>query len=103
MGTDQRLEFQSILAGLQHGTNVYFQPPPNVMVLYPAIVYNRDLNDVKYADDIAYSSKTRYQVTVIDPNPDSEIPDKVAALPYTRMVRHFTTEGLNHDIYNVYF
>lgn len=99
----ERLDLQNLLAALQHGLNVYFQPPPNVMMMYPAIVYNRDLNNVEYADDLAYSTKTRYQITVIDPDPDSLIPDKVAALPYTRMVRHFTTEGLNHDIYNLYF
>ena len=101
MGT--RLEFQDVLSALQHGLNVYFQPPPNVTMTYPAIVYNRDLQDTKYADNLLYSRKTRYQVTVIDPDPDSPIPDKVAELPMTRYVRHFTTEGLNHDIYDVYF
>lgn len=73
------------------------------MMMYPAIVYNRDSQDTAYGDDILYKRLTRYQITVIDPNPDSLIPDKVAELPYTRMVRHFTTEGLNHDIYQLYF
>lgn len=70
---------------------------------YPAIVYNRDFQYAAYADNDLYSRKTRYQVTVIDRDPDSLIPDKVAALPLTRYVRHFTTENLNHDIYDVYF
>jgi hypothetical protein len=70
---------------------------------YPAIVYNRDFEDVKYADNLVYSLKVRWQVTVIDPDPDSLIPDKVGGLPLTSYVRHFTTEGLNHDIYNMYF
>jgi len=101
MGT--RLEFQAVLAGIQEDLAVYFQPPPNVAMRYPAIVYNRDFQYAAYADNDLYSRKTRYQVTVIDRDPDSLIPDKVAALPLTRYVRHFTTENLNHDIYDVYF
>jgi hypothetical protein len=101
MGT--RLEFQDVLSGIQHGLNVYFQPPSNVTMTYPAIVYNRDLQAAEYADNKLYFRKTRYMVTVIDRDPDSPIPDLVAALPLARYVRHFTTEGLNHDIYDVYF
>jgi hypothetical protein len=101
MGT--RLELQTLLEGLQSGVSVYFQPPPNVTMVYPAIVYNRDYQTVDYADNLPYSRTIRYQITVIDQNPDSFIPDKVAQLPQTRYVRHFTTENLNHDIYDVYF
>jgi hypothetical protein len=72
-------------------------------MVYPAIVYNRDYQDVDFADNKPYYRRIRYQVTVIDANPDSAIPDKVAELPRTKYVRHFTTEGLNHDIYDVYF
>jgi hypothetical protein len=101
MGT--RLDLQTILSSLQAGVSVYFQPPPNVTMTYPAIVYNRDYQAVEFADNVPYSRKVRWQITVIDSDPDSAIPDKVAELPLTRYVRHFTTEGLNHDIYDVYF
>jgi hypothetical protein len=101
MGT--RLELQVVLEALQDGVAVYFQPPENSGMSYPAIVYNRDFQYAAYADSALYSRKTRYQVTVIDKDPDSPIPDLVAALPLTRMVRHFTTANLNHDIYDVYF
>lgn len=70
---------------------------------YPAIVYNRDYQQVEFADNSPYYRKTRYQVTVIDPDPDSFIPDLVSLLPLSRYVRHFTTANLNHDIYDVYF
>jgi hypothetical protein len=101
MGT--RLEFQAVLAALQDGVSVYFQPPENVTMQYPAIVYNRDFAYAAHADNALYSFKTRYQVTVIDRDPDSLIPDLVLHLPLSRMVRHFTTAQLNHDIYDVYF
>lgn len=70
---------------------------------YPAIVYNRDFRSNQFADGIPYHGTTRYQVTVIDANPDSPIPDLVAAMPMNTFVRHYTTEGLNHDVYYVYF
>jgi hypothetical protein len=98
-----RLDFQTLLEDLQDGVSVYFQPPPNVTMTYPAIVYNRDFQNVDYADNSPYYKRIRYQVTVIDRDPDSAIPDKVADLPLTKYVRHFTTENLNHDIYDVYF
>jgi len=101
MGT--RLELQTVLEGLQDGVSVYFQPPENVTMSYPAIVYNRDYLAVDFADNSPYNRKIRYQVTVIDRNPDSLIPDKVASLPLMHYVRHYTTENLNHDIYDVYF
>ena len=101
MGT--RLELQTLLEGLQDDVAVYFQPPPNVTMSYPAIVYNRDFRDVDYADNIIWYKTLRYQVTVIDRNPDSALPELVGDLLFTTFVRHFTTEGLNHDIYNVYF
>jgi predicted membrane-bound spermidine synthase len=101
MGT--RLEMQAALAALQVDVSVYFQPPSNVSMVYPAIVYNRDIRAVNYADNGIHSQTHRYQVTVIDRDPDSLLPDLVGDLPFSTRVRHFTTEGLHHDIFYVYF
>ena len=70
---------------------------------YPAIVYNRDYRWAIFAGNSPYAIKRRYQVTVIDRDPDSAIPDLVGALPMTTYVRHYTTASLNHDIFSVYF
>jgi hypothetical protein len=101
MGT--RLEFQDVLEALDDSVSVYFQPPSNVRMSYPAIVYNRDYAKVAFADNTPYSRTVRYQVTVIAADPDSLIPDRVADMPMTTYIRHYTTENLNHDIYDVYF
>ena len=98
-----RLDLQAQLEELLGSGNVYFQPPPNVTMSYPAIVYNREWLNKHYADNITYTMKVRWQVTVIDMDPDSVFPDKVAALPLTTFVRHYTSDNLNHDVYNVYF
>lgn len=99
----QRLELQILLVSLLESNNVYFQPPPSINMQYPCIVYKRDTAITNFADNKPYKNKKRYQVTVIDPNPDSEIPDKVAALSLCSFDRFFTTDNLNHDIYNLFF
>lgn len=98
-----RLDLQELLETLLGSSNVYFQPPNNVSMQYPCIVYRRDFVDSKFADNIPYRHSKRYQVTVIDKDPDSPIPSRIAALPLTSFDRFFTAENLNHDVYNVYF
>lgn len=45
----------------------------------------------------------RYTVTIIDRNPDSAIPNKVAELPLCSFNRFYTADNLNHFVYNLYF
>lgn len=101
MGT--RLELQTLLESILATGNVYFQPPETLKMQYPCIVYNRDYAVTKFADNKPYANTKRYIVTVIDRNPDSLIPDKIAELPMCLFVRHLTVNNLNHDIYNIYF
>lgn len=83
--------------------NVYFQPKQNISMEYPCIVYKRDARNTQFADNRPYRSKKRYQVTIIDQDPDSDIPEKVAALPLCSFSRFFTAGNLNHDVYTLYF
>lgn len=83
--------------------NVYFQPPPSVQMEYPCIVYHRDYKSTEFADGMPYANRKRYQVTIIDRNPDSTIPDQVAALPMCVFDRFFTANQLNHDVYRLFF
>ena len=99
----QRLDLQTLLETLLTSDNVYFQPPASLQMLYPAIVYNRDTERTHFADNSPYSRTKRYQVTVIDRNPDSAIPDKVAQLPLCQRQRTFAKDDLNHDVFVLYF
>lgn len=98
-----RQDLQSLLETILGSSNVYFQPPNNVQMNYPSIVYQRDQQDVDYADNHAYQRKVRYQVTVIDRDPDSGIPAKVADLPLCSYERFFVADNLNHDVFNLFF
>lgn len=97
----RRLQLHQLLETFTE--HVYFQPPNNAQIKYPCIIYKRDFADTKFADDKPYNHTKRYMVTVIDPNPDSEIPDKVAEMPMCLFNRFYTADNLNHDVYNVFF
>jgi hypothetical protein len=45
----------------------------------------------------------RYQVTVVDRNPDSDLPDQVQNLPLCQFSRFFTADNLNHFVFNLFF
>lgn len=105
---NKREDFQTVLQDLigvrQDGrANVYFQPPSTVKMNYPCIVYSRNRVDANHANNKLYNHTKSYAVTVIDPDPDSEIPEKLLSLPYCRFDRHFTADNLNHDVFNIYY
>jgi len=99
----QRLDLHALLIDVSEIDNVYFQPPPSVLMQYPCIVYKRDYELVNHADDLVYKRRKRYMVTVIDRNPDSGIPDKIAELPMCTYDRFYTADNLNHDVYKLFF
>ena len=96
-----RLQLHQILKGIVE--HVYFQPPANVQMEFPCIVYQRDYGRTQFAGNLPYRYTKRYQLTVIDRNPDSNILDKVELLPMCLFSRYFAKDGLNHDVYNIYF
>jgi hypothetical protein len=96
-----RLELQKLLEEITD--NVYFQPPTNIQLKYPCIIYKRDFANTEFADNTPYAYKWRYMITVIDQNPDSEIPGKVATLPMSLFNRFYTVDNLNHDVFSIYF
>ena len=98
----QRLELQNKLKTLG-AEKVYFQAPSEDSMVFPAIVYSIDAEDVKYADNNPYSRTLGYQVEVIDRNPDSLIPGRVASLPMSSFRRFFVVDGLNHFVYSLYY
>ena len=98
---DRRLSFNALLRTFCD--NVYFQPPENLRMKFPALVYEPDYEHREHADNKAYTLVDRYLLTVIDPDPDSELRHKVRMLPMCVFIRSFQTEGLNHFNYSLYY
>jgi hypothetical protein len=98
-----RLELQALLVGLLGSSNVYFQPPTSLQMQYPCIIYKRDSINTVFADNQPYKGKKRYQVIAVDRDPDSDIHDKLAALPLCSHDRTYAADDLNHDVFNLFF
>lgn len=99
----QRLDLHNLLVATLGSDNVYFQPPSGLMMSYPCIVYNRSNIRAEHADNAPYKHRKEYTVTVIDKDPDSAIPDRLALLPTCAFDRAFKADGLNHDIFILLF
>lgn len=99
----ERSDLHTLLKNILGTDNVYFQPPPSLKMVYPCIVYKRDSADTIFAGDKPYGYTNRYQVTVIDRNPDSAIPAEVAKLPMCIFDRFYTADNLNHDVFKLFF
>lgn len=84
-------------------SRVYFQPPPSIKMEYPCIIYKRDDVQNFFSNDALYFGMKQYSVTVIDKNPDSLIHDKILSLRYCSFSTHFEIDGLNHDVYKLYY
>lgn len=100
---DRRLELHQILTDVLGSKNVYFQPPASVHLKYPCIIYQYETGDTQFADDLPYIFVRKYQIQVIDPNPDTDIPDKIAQLPRCLNDRNYTADNLNHYTFNIYY
>lgn len=98
-----RLDLQALFVELTNGGNVYFQSPSDLQMEYPCIRYHFDDDKVDHADNLPYFRIKRYSVAVIDRNPDSLIPDKVAQLPLCSFDRFYVAENLNHFLFKLFF
>lgn len=83
--------------------NVYFQPPDNLTMKYPAIVYNVNNYDDLKASDGVHVERTQYQLILIDRNPDSPILQKLRHFSYCSLDRSYRSDNLNHYVFTLYF
>lgn len=99
----RRLKLHDILCEVLGSKQVYFSPPS--CLKYPCIKYQRAKPSVGHADNIEYRSSNCWMLTIIDEDPDSEIPDKLKEKfkKYFTFDRQYAADGLNHFVYTLYF
>lgn len=104
----QRIELHEKLCGIMAlfgipEEQVYFQPPENIKLSYPCLIYKRSIPNVRYADNMPYTRKQRYEGMIIDKDPDTEIPDKIMELPYCSFDKPYTADNLNHYPFQIHY
>jgi len=96
-----RVQLQSLLELVCQ--DVYFQPPPDVQMNYPAIVYERRRAETYHANNVPYCVVKQYQLTIVSRSPDDALYDAIAALPMCTHERFYVADNLNHDVFSIYF
>lgn len=97
-----RLEFHEYLTEHLGPYPIYFQPPEKQKMKYPCVVYTLDYVQTLHADNLPYNKTKRYQLTVIDRNPDSELLEEVLKLRSASFSRSYVSDNLNHFVITVY-
>lgn len=102
----RRRELHTSLTAILGTNNVYFQPPPNVMIKYPCFIYTRSTPYTMTADDTNYHLRGHYSLTYIDPDVEACIEMQTRLLnsfQHISIERQFMSDNLNHDVYNLYY
>lgn len=100
----ERAELNAKLSAIEGIRGVYFNPPPSLMMEYPAIRYNQSNDTHSHADNILYFRRKRYTVTLIYRNPDCGLPDALlGSFPYCSLDRMYTMDGLHHAVFTLYY
>lgn len=84
--------------------HVYFQPPANIRMEYPCIVYNCARGRDYWADNAIYEPIACYEITVIDKDPDSKLAETIHnSFSYCSFDRVFRSDNLNHFTFTIYY
>ena len=87
--------------GLEH---VYFQRPAPNMMQYPCVIYEINKRETRHANDHVYRDMNHYTVTLIGKEIDNDVlVDRMIEIPYCSQDRRFISDGLYHDVFDLYY
>nr|DAE96127.1 MAG TPA: tail completion protein [Caudoviricetes sp.] len=81
---------------------VYFQPPENLKLGYPAVVFHLTKIKVDHADDIPYKGAREYMITLITKDPEPDALEEILKIPYTTLDSTYQSDGMNHFVFTTY-
>lgn len=101
--TSRREQLHAMLEGVLGSPNVYYQPPINVEMKFPAIRYSLKSIDKMKANNAAYKLTRAYEIIVISKSPDCAAIEKILEWQHTRYDRHYIADNLHHDVITIYY
>lgn len=81
---------------------VYFQPPENLKIGYPAIVFHLSKIEIDRASDAPYKGTKEYSVVLITKDPEPGVIDEILKIPYSSLDTTYISDGMNHFVFTVY-
>lgn len=97
-----RMAIQTILETVLGSSNVYYQPPENIKLKFPCIIYSLADIRTRYADNYPYTSKRMYEIRLIHKNPDNDIVDKILDLPTCKFDRSYPYDNMHYFVFTIY-
>ena len=97
-----RVDLQQRLEQVLGSKSVFFQPPVNLVLKYPCIVYEYSRSVADHADNIPYRVSHQYTVTFITTNPDDKTIERLSDQSYTYFNRYYKSDNLHHYVYLMY-
>ena len=97
--------YRNLLALLKTAVDhncVYFQPPENLKIGYPAVIVHLSKIKVDHANDMPYKGAREYSVTLITKEPEPEVLDEILKIPYTTLDTTYIADGMNHFVFTTY-
>ena len=101
MGTREDLD--KLFCDTLESEYVYYQPPENLQIRYPCLIYSASGNFERHANNKTYHRRREYSVLYITRDPDDATIDRIADLPLCKMGAPYTADNLHHYPYTIYF
>ncbi len=99
-----RLELQEKLVSVLGSDQVFFQPPSNVQMKYPAIVYELSGEFIKRSNNKRYIKYNKYTVTYIYKSIRNDLKETIMdAFTFVDYDRRFIADGLYQDVFTIYW
>ena len=99
-----RLSLHEELCKILRSKFAYFDPPETLRMNYPCIRYSKGTPDLRRANNRLYKGTEQYSLTVIDKDPDGDIPDRLLEhFPMSRIDRRYKADNLNHTVLTIYY
>ena len=100
----KRVDIQEKFKFLLGSNNVYYQPPANLKMKYPAIVYSLDGLDVKRFDNTRLINKNCFSVTHIYRNESENLVETILKnFEYISFDNRSIVDGIYNDHYTIYW
>lgn len=101
---DKRLELQNKLQTLDGVNKIYYQPPTNVMLQYPCIIYNDQPGKAIKASGTLYNYTDCYELMYIGKKPNKQIIQELLSIfKYINFDRTYVYDGLYHYVFTIYY
>ena len=85
------------------GCSLYFQPPADIRLTYPCILYSASGSQDMRANNGHYVLHIGYDITYITKDPDTKVPFKILeTVSYGNLGRQFVSDNLYHHVIECY-